>query len=372
MSVTCDPAAEAVTAFLGFSCHEVNPIISVNNPAALYSWTMPVLELLIIGGAIFALVHAVQRLRRESDPTNLSLWFGSLVYLAVTEPPLYFPEWFGLDKLYGFIFAHNEFTVQFMYDRLPLYIVAFYPAIISLAYEMVRTLGVFRRRGPITGAVCVAFICQIFYEIFDQLGPQLKWWAWMPDNYQVNHPMLASVPMTSMLLFASVSFGFLTYLVVRLVGPDGRAGQRQSGLAVAARTIAAGVLTPLGMVIAGIPSSLFGGDSPNTTAQAWILGVELGLVWVAGIWIVTREARLRPTDHPVPLNRFVVIFPAAYLATFAVLWLASLPEYLAAENGLTGAGTPVGSSLYVVFCFIAAFAVLAVLSKGRRNELVRV
>ena len=59
MSVTCDDAAEAVTGYLGFSCHEVNPVVSLNNPADLYSWTQPVLELLIIGGAVFAFVHAI-------------------------------------------------------------------------------------------------------------------------------------------------------------------------------------------------------------------------------------------------------------------------------------------------------------------------
>ncbi len=223
MSVTCDPAAEALTRELGFNCHNVDPIVSLTNPTDLYSWTQPVLELLIISGAVFALVHAVRRLRRESDPTNLALWFASLAYLAVTEPPLYFPEWFGLDKIYGFIFAHNEFTVQFMYDRLPLYIVAFYPAISALAYEVVRSIGVFARRGPLVGALCVAFVAQVFYEIFDHLGPQLKWWAWNLDNEKVNHPMLASVPLNSMLLFASVSLAFMTYLVVRWVGPDFRA-----------------------------------------------------------------------------------------------------------------------------------------------------
>ncbi len=372
MSVTCDPAAEAVTGFLGFNCHEVNPVVSVSNPADLYSATMPVLELLIIGGAIFALVHAIQRLRRESDPTNLSLWFGSLIYLAITEPPLYFPEWFGLDKIYGFIFAHNEFTVQFMYDRLPLYIIAFYPAITALAYEIVRTIGVFHRRGPLIGAVCVAFVCQVFYEIFDQLGPQLKWWAWNPDNYQVNHPMLASVPMTSMLLFASVSFGFLTYLIVRWVGVDRPDSRPRSALSVTGRTIAAGLLTPLGMVVAAIPFTVLGGDTPNTTAQAWVLGIELAVVWLAGAWFLVREARSAPSDKPVPLNRFVAIFPAAYLVTFAVLWLASLPEFFVAEDGLTLAGTPIGSGLYVLACFAAASAVLALLYKGRRTEPAQV
>ena len=76
----------------------------------------------------------------------------------------------------------------------------------------------FAHRGALVGSVGVAFVCQVFYEIFDQLGPQLKWWAWNDDNDDVNHPAIASVPMSSMLLFASVSFGVMTYLVVRLAG----------------------------------------------------------------------------------------------------------------------------------------------------------
>ena len=140
MSATCEEAAEQVTRALGFDCHDVSPVMSVRNPFDLASWTMPVLELVIIAGAVFALVHAVRRLR-AGDPVNLALWCASLVYLFVTEPPLYFPEWFGLDEQFGFIFAHNVFTVQFMWDRLPLYIIAIYPALSTLAYEVVRVLG---------------------------------------------------------------------------------------------------------------------------------------------------------------------------------------------------------------------------------------
>lgn len=370
MDVTCDPAAEAVTRDLGFSCYDVNPIVSLNNPSDLYSWTQPILEVLIIGGAIFALVHAVRRLRRDGDPINLALWFASLAYLAITEPPLYFPEWFGLDEIYGFIFAHNEFTVQFMYDRLPLYIVAFYPAISALAYEVVRSIGVFARRGPLVGAVAVAFVAQVFYEIFDHLGPQLKWWAWNQANDQVNHPMLASVPLNSMLLFASVSLGFMTYLVVRLVGNAGPgivAPIPRSGLSIAGRTVLAGILTPLGMVVAGIPSGLFGGDSPNVTAQAWVLGVELGLVWVAGCWILLREVRDPSPLEPEPLSRFVTFFPAAFLVVLAALWLSALPDYLAATDGITSAGTPIGSGPYVIACFLAADAILALMFLIRRR-----
>ncbi|MEU7790676.1 hypothetical protein [Amycolatopsis sp. NPDC049159] len=329
MSPACGPDAEAVTRGLGFDCHDVSPVVSVRSPWDLANWTLPVLELLIVAGAVFALVHAVRRYR-AGDPVNLALWCASLVYLFVTEPPLYFPEWFGLDELYGFIFAHNRFTVQFMGDRLPLYIVAFYPAFSQLAYEVVRSLGIFRR-GALRGAVAVAFVCQVFYEVFDQIGPPLKWWAWNPGNAIVNHPALATVPMTSMLLFASVSMAAMTYLVVRLKGR--------------AAFLLAGVLTPFAMVIAGLPASVFQGNSP---AQAWILGVELAAVWLAGGWIV---ATCRPAE---PVSAFARIYPAAYLGVLAVIWLSALHE------------VPLESGLYALACFVAAGLVLAALHRARR------
>jgi hypothetical protein len=359
MRVMCEPDAEAVTRDLGFDCHDVSPVVSIRFPWELAHWTMPLLEVLIISGAVFALVHAVRR-HRAGDPINLALWCASLVYLFVTEPPLYFPEWFGLDKQYGFIFAHNQFTVQFMWDRLPLYIVAFYPAISQLAYELVRSLGIFRRRGALTGSVAVAFVCQVFYEVFDHIGPQLKWWAWNMDNHIVNHPAMASVPMNSMLLFASVSMGAMTYLVVRLAGSPAKDGGPRRGRSLVLRTLVAGVLTPPTMAIAGIPSSFFSG---NATAQAWILGIELALVWLAGAWIVV--AHSAGTDEP--LSAFARFYPAAYLGGIAVCWISALPPYLAADDGITSDGTPIGSGPYALACFIGAGLLLAALYRARRK-----
>lgn len=341
MSAVCGADAEAVTGALGFDCHDVSAWLSIRPPWTAEHWTMPLLELLVLGGAVFALVHAVRR-HRQGDSANLALWCASLVYLFVIEPPLYFPEWFGLERQYGFIFAHNRFTVQFMWDRLPLYIVAFYPMISQLAYELVRSLGIFRARGALAGSVAVAFTCQVFYEVFDHLGPQLKWWAWNGNNRIVNHPALDSVPMTSMLLFASVSMGAMTYLVVRL-----GSGSRH-GWSLVARIVAVGILTPLSMVIAGLPSSLFVG---NVTAQAWILAVELALLWVAGIWIFARH---RNTDEP--LAPFVRFYPAVYLGVLVVFWLGAV-----LENGVTP-----GSGLYVLACFVAAGLMLTALYRARR------
>ncbi|WP_037310043.1 hypothetical protein [Amycolatopsis orientalis] len=360
MSAVCGPDAETVTRALGFDCHDVSPVVSFRFPWDLAEPTMPLLELLVIGGAVFALVHALRR-RREGDPVNLALWCASLVYLFVIEPPLYFPEWFGLEQRYGFIFAHNLFTVQFMADRLPLYIVAFYPMISQVAYELVRSLGIFRRRGALTGSVAVAFACQVFYEVFDHLGPQLKWWAWNMDNRIVNHPAMASVPMNSMLLFASVSMGAMTYLVVRLTGGPAPDGGPRRGRSLVLRVLAAGVLTPPTMAIAGIPSSLFGGDDPDPVAQAWVLGVELGLLWIAGTWIFVSHLRSADRGESEPLSAFARFYPAVYLGGLAAFWISALPSYFAAENGFTRDGTPIGSGLYALVCFVGAGLMLATL-----------
>lgn len=379
-SSTCGPQAEATTRALGLDCNTVSPVASIRLPWDLAHWTMPLLEALVVGGAVFALVHAVRRYR-SGDPVNLALWCASLVYLFVTEPPLYFPELFGLDKLYGFIFAHNQFTAQFMSDRLPLYIVAFYPMISQLAYELVRSLGIFRSRGALAGSVAVALACQVFYEVFDQIGPQLKWWAWNGDNQMVNHPAMASVPMTSMLLFASVSMAGMTFLVVRLTGsrPSGSSpandpaassgqlnGEPRRGWSLVLRTALAGVLTPLSMVIAYIPPGFFGGPNPNITGQAWILGIELALIWLAGSWVVISHLRTADQGPHEPLSSFARFYPAIYLGGMAVFWLAALPAYFGAQDGMTSNGTPIGSGPYALACFVGAGLLLT--ASYRRNR----
>ena len=54
----------------------------------------------------------------------------------------------------------------------------------------------------------------------------------------------------------------------------------------------------------------------------------------------------------------------------AVLWLTALPAFLDAKDGITSDGTPIGSGLYTLACFIAATAVLAVLFTSRRPTVV--
>ncbi|GEE03931.1 hypothetical protein nbrc107696_43770 [Gordonia spumicola] len=361
MSFTCEPAAREVADHLGFVCDDANPIVTFRNPFGLDNWTLPVLELLIVAGAVFALIHAWRRWRRDGDAVNLTLWFGSLVYLAIIEPPLYFPSWFGLDEYVGFIFSHNVFTVQFMFDRLPLYIVAFYPVISAVTYEVVRALGVFERRGPLAGAVAVAFASQVFYETFDQLGPQLKWWAWNPEN-MINQPMFTSVPMNSMWVFASVSFGVLAWLAAKFSGT-----KNLSGGQVTLRTIAAGVLTPILMVVLAAPTRVGVDTGGEATLQRTLVIILLAVLWLAGLWLLvegTRATWNRPTGLESP--QFVRVYPALYLGVLTVLWIASVPEFLGAVDGVTDRGTPIGSAWYSVLCIAgSAWFVIAAIRAAR-------
>ncbi len=356
----------------GFSCRNAPAVVHFRNPFDLSNWTLPVLEVTMIVGAVLALLHGIRRLRRHGDPTIVVLWFASVVYLLVAEIPLYFPDIFGITNHIGFVFAHNVFTVQFLYDRLPLYIVALYPALATLTFEIVRVTGVFRRQGILVGAVCVGFVHHCFYEVFDQLGPQLRWWAWNNDN-AFNHPMMASVPMTSIVLFAAIGPVALVFLVELFVGRRAERGERLSRRALVGRTLAAGALVPLALAVAGLPLSLFAGEHPNLTAQAVVLSAMLGVVAIVAVPTLVSQwlrARRADTDPDVAPSNFVAVFGPLYLVVLAVLWVTALPGYLNAVHGITSDGTPIGNVFYAGVCFVAAAlcVVGALTVAARRNQ----
>lgn len=369
MAEQCTAAFDAIARPLGgFTCENAPAFIRLRNPLALTNWTLPILELMMVVGAVLALVYSIRRLRRHGDPINLALWCATVIYLFVIEIPQYFPNVFGVQDQLGLVFAHNVFTVDFLFDRLPLYIVALYPAVITLAFEIVRGLGIFRDRGVIVGAICVGFIHHCFYEVFDQLGPQLRWWAWNTAN-PINHPMFASVPMSSMFIFAVLGPIVVTVLVMLLVGRTSGASA-PAGWALGARTVLAGVLVPLGLVILSIPTPLFGGANPNTTAQAAVFTIELVIVAAIAVPVLVRQWLRTRGDHEA--CDFVRVFGPVYLIVLAALWISALGEYFGATNGITADGTPTGSLVYALICFVvAALAVASNAGATKRSSTSR-
>jgi hypothetical protein len=366
MSSQCSDDIERIANRLGFSCEHAAPVAHLRNPFDLANWTLPVLELTVVAGAVLALWWAIRRLRRDGDPANLVIWFATVIYLLIVEPPLYFPTVFGVDDTIGAVFAHNVFTVEFIYDRLPLYIVALYPAMMMLAYEIVRSLGVFRDRGAVIGAVCVGFVHHCFYEIFDQLGPQLRWWAWNTDT-AINRPMLASVPMSSVLLFATVGPALVALFTQLLVARPHTRGHAMSPTALVLRTFGVAALIPVGLVIANLPILLAGVEHPDGPLRWVVYVLFLAFFTAVALPVLLRQWR---TAAPLPAipNPFVRIFGPMFLVVIGALWLTALPANLNASHGITAEGTPTGNAAYAAACFLLAVALtMSVSIRARRT-----
>ncbi|MGX7728678.1 hypothetical protein ACWPOB_05325 [Rhodococcus sp. 2H158] len=359
MTDLCSPTFAELATSLGFSCEEAGGLVEVRNPSALENWTLPVLEVTIVVGAVLALVLAVVRLRRHGDPTNLVLWFGATAYLFLIEPPLYFPAAFGIEEHVDTMFAHNVFTVEFLWGRLPLYIIAIYPLMATLAFEIVRMLGVFRRYGVLVGAVCVGFVHHAFYEIFDHLGPQLRWWHWSVTN-PVNQPMFDAVPLPSVVVFAALWPMALALCVQFFVGRHVDRGRHFSGLELVWRTVVIGLLASLGTFVLPLPATVLGMGS--TTVRGVLYAVELVVVTlVASVVLVRRWVRLRRGEPDVPpyTNRFVQAYSVVYLCVMAILWATALPEFFRAVDGVTSTGDPVGNLWYTLACYVVALLCVA-------------
>ncbi|MEV6430224.1 hypothetical protein [Nocardia sp. NPDC051463] len=359
MADHCAPTFDQLANALGFSCAEAGGLVELRNPAGLENWTLPVLEFTIVLGAVLALIYAIVRLRRHGDPTNLVVWFGATAYLFIIEPPLYFPEAFGIDAHVDTMFAHNVFTVDFLWGRLPLYIVAIYPLMATLAFEIVRMLGVFRRYGVLAGAVCVGFVHHAFYEIFDHLGPQLRWWEWSIDN-PLNQPMFDSVPLPSVVVFAALWPMSLAFCVQLFVGRHIDQGHTFSGPQLVWRTVVIGVLGSLGTAVLPIPATVFG--TGNTTLRGFLYAAEMVIVTIVAVPILARQwLRLRRDQGNAPCQRdsFVRIYSVVYLCVMAVLWATALPEFFDAVDGSTSEGDPVGNLWYTLSCFVVAVLCVA-------------
>lgn len=371
MSDICTPTFADLAARMGFSCDSAGGLVEFRNPFALENWTLPVLELTVIVGAVLALGYAINRFRRHNDPTNLVLWFGAIAYLLIIEPPLYFPGTFGIAEYVDTMFAHNVFTVDFLWGRLPLYIVAIYPMMATVAFEIVRSLGVFRRYGTLIGAVCVGFVHHVFYEIFDHLGPQLRWWEWTLDH-PMNQPFFDSVPLPSVVVFAALWPMSLALCVQFFVGRHVDAGQSFSGAQIFVRTVVVGVLASIGTAVLPLPATVAAGVSGSTVVGGFVYAAELVVITAVAVPVLYaqwRRQRGGTLSAPRYSNPLMLGYGVAYLVVMAALWACALPAYLAATDGVTANGDPTGSLWYTGACFVVAgLCVAATFSAHRRQD----
>ena len=346
----------------GFHPENIESWAFVKSPFTLSHWTMNVIEVLLILGALWGLRHSMARFK-AGESIYLGFWLASVIFMLALEIPVYFPEKLGAPDN-ALFFIHNEFSVQFFFGRAPLYILALYPAIMYASFVLVRQAGLFDQRwGALIGALGVGVVHHVFYEIFDHFGPQYGWWTWNYPNFTSS---LASVPVSSMVSFAFVGPIALTLATQLLVPksvvvqktPTMPGDRRVRGFALG--TLLAGLLTPIIFVMLTL-NTWFSVLGINLTPRLEMLA---SAVLVGGALGLTLRQFLRLTSFSTEgLWHYSRAYFALFLSVFSGLWLYALPDYLVATNGLTPQGFPVGSLTYVLVCM--AFALFFLLREKR-------
>lgn len=254
------------------------------------------------------------------------------------------------------------------FDVLPLYIVAIYPFMATVSFDIVRMLGVFRRHGALVGAACVGFAHHAFYEIFDHLGPQLRWWEWSTTN-PINQPMFDSVPLPSVVVFAALWPMSPAFCVQWFVGRHIDQGRSFSGLELLRRTIVIGLLASAGTFILPIPATALG--MGGTVIRGVVYALELVVVSVVAIVALVRQwSLLRRGNAEVPryTSEFARWYGSVYLGVMALLWATALPDFFTAADGVTENGDPLGNLWYTLACFaVATLCLLAVFTTPERG-----
>ena len=342
----------------GFTPQNVESWVFVKSPFTLSHWTMNVIEVLLIVGALWGLRHSMARFK-AGESVYLGFWLASVIFMLALEIPVYFPEKLGAPDN-ALFFIHNEFSVQFFFGRAPLYILALYPAIMYASFVLVRRAGLFDQRwGALIGALGVGVVHHVFYEIFDHFGPQYGWWTWNYPNFTSS---LASVPVSSMVGFAFVGPIALT-LATQLLVPKSIVARNAHAKDVrgqvwrfALGTLLAGLLTPVIFVMLTLNTwfNLLGIDLTPTSEMV----ASVAIVGMALLLTVRQLLRLTAFSSQGLLS-YSKAYLALFLGVFTGLWLYALPDYFSAVEGVTSEGYPVGSLPYVLGCSgLAAFFLL--------------
>jgi hypothetical protein len=351
----------------GLQC-DGNPFITWTSPLKLQHWSMPVIEVLLIVGAVACLIHALRWRREHGDSSNLVIWISSIFALLMVEPIAYFPQWFGLQDSLGLTFVHNQFSVQFLFDRLPLYIMAMYPVYTYISYVLIQRTGIFKRHNPIISATCVAFVFHCLYEVVDTVGVQFRWWVWNQD-LPTSVPALGVVPYLNIQAFSlGVPFGLALITLVLSKRPT------TSGSLVARNVFLVSVFTWPVMFLSSLPWMLLNfAGVPIVTARTvgtWL--VVAAAASLSAVVLVREYAARRhdPSRIPAGVQRdyFALICVFVYLAVCVALWAAALPDYLRAANGVTPGGAPTGSLTYAVVTFALSVALTFVCYLGTTSH----
>ena len=317
-------------------------LIYFNSPSQLLDWSFLAIEWLVIAGALLGLLHAWRYRQQTGSPSALLTWLGCFVYgLSIDILSYYTVE----------NFWHGEFSVMFLYNKLPLYIACFYPAFMYHAYMMIRRLNL----APLTEAISVGFYAGFMYLIFDNLGPMLGWWIWDTSD-ATTWPYISSVPLTSYHWFFTFTAAFA--LINRTISWEW-VNRGASGRKIALAQLLQPVATILFGSLLFIPYNLFGQGMPPYDMLPWERSLPLaGFVHVltfslAG-WLLLMKWR-RPQ---APRDPLLMVFPLAYLAGHAYIYIAKFGLFFQVDGNGLSQGLAVGNLPAVLLALIGTTAIV--------------
>jgi hypothetical protein len=308
-------------------------LVWLNPPSALRDWSYLAIEFIIVSGAILAIVHAVRHSRQHGNPSALLTLAACFTYGLLIDIASYYT----VEN-----FWHGEFSVMFLYNRLPLYIALFYPAFLYHAYMTLRRCGF----SVLVEGVSVAFYGGLTYLIFDNLGPMLGWWIWDRAD-PTTLPYLNSVPVTSYHWFFLFTGTFA--VLARVVCWDWVAAGKGRG------TIAAGFLAlPFATCAIGallfVPYNLFAYNGMLELAAA----LHATVFALAGLVFV-----LHYQCPQARRDTLLMLFPLTYLVGHTYLYVAKFGLFFGVgADGLTREGLAAGNLPAACIAIVGSAAIL--------------
>jgi hypothetical protein len=303
----------------------LNSLLWFNNPATLKHWTQPVLEILVITGALLGLAHALGHARKNGQLANLYTWIACVFYGIFIEIITYST----VDN-----FWHGEFTVMLYHNRLPLYIMLLYPALIYTTLITVQALKLNELRcGRIIEALSAGFFIQMIYAPFDNIGPRFHWWIWDMPN-ETLWPFWSSVPSTSYfwILSTAISMCLIARWLLWELGPKKNFGHGKMLLLA----IGVGLLANVLMVVLMLPSSIL--------AQGFQLYFQSASLIVLCMLTAAWVYFLAPKTYPSKPEPLVMAFPILWCSWHLILYATTFDDLLSTRgDGLTMDGMPMGN-----------------------------
>ncbi|NRB42024.1 MAG: hypothetical protein HRU20_26720 [Pseudomonadales bacterium] len=325
-------------------------LIYFNSPSELLSWSHLSIELIIYAGVLLALIHAFRTDKKEGGSQARITLLNCFIY-GLTMDIL---SYYTVEN-----FWHGEFSVMFLFNKLPLYIACFYPAFMYHACMLIKRY----QFTPRIEAICTGFFAGLMYLIFDNLGPQMGWWIWQTSD-PTTLPYVSSVPLTSYHWFFTFTIAFA--LINRVICEKLAGDTTNKSIANKAKLIAAVALQPTATILLGslffIPYNLFAKNMPPYDMLPWAQNLTLAafvhvITFSAAGWIFLQHWRKPQMGR----DQLLMVFPFIYLASHAYMFIASYSQMSSANaEGFASNGLAAGNPIAVILAIVgSAFILLA-------------